>query len=295
MNTQNKLIGGGVLAGAAAAIPAFLVARIFAEPLIQRAIDFEGARSAAEDKLEHAAGAGHTHGGDAEVYSRGIQRTVGLGIGMIAMGLALGALFAVAYVLLRRHYPQVSTRAFALRLAALGFVTIYLVPFLKYPANPPAVGHEDTIRLRSNLYLAIVIVSVVAVIAAAWAQRRLRTRFDGWNSTVIAVAGYAVVVGIAIALLPELGTLSDNVREFGRHATETPTPLRDANGQIVSAGFDADLLYSFRVWAVIAQALFWGGLGLLFGALAHRVQVGDGDTPAPEAPADTRDREPVAS
>jgi hypothetical protein len=51
---------------------------------------------------------------------------------------------------------------------------------------------------------------------------------------------------------------------------ETPLPLRDPAGTIVFPGFDADVLYAFRIASFTAQALLWGVLGLVFGALVER-------------------------
>jgi thiamine transporter ThiT len=49
---EKKLILRGTLAGAVAGLLAFLFARIFAEPQIQKAIDYESARDAAQALLD---------------------------------------------------------------------------------------------------------------------------------------------------------------------------------------------------------------------------------------------------
>jgi hypothetical protein len=48
----------------------------------------------------------------------------------------------------------------SLRLAASCFAAGWLVPFLEYPSNPPAVGDPATVGLRTRLYLTMVAVSV---------------------------------------------------------------------------------------------------------------------------------------
>jgi hypothetical protein len=53
--------------------------------------------------------------------------------------------------------------------------------------------------------------------------------------------------------------------------TETPQPLTDPSGKIVYPGFDADLLYRFRLYSAGAQILLWGVLGVGFAPLAERV------------------------
>ena len=44
--------------------------------------------------------------------------------------------------------------------------SLYLVPFIKYPANPPSVGDPDTITKRTALYLIMILISLLAAIAA---------------------------------------------------------------------------------------------------------------------------------
>ena len=53
---EKKLILRGVLAGAVGGLLAFVFARIFAEPQIQQAIDYETGRDAAQAALNKAAG-----------------------------------------------------------------------------------------------------------------------------------------------------------------------------------------------------------------------------------------------
>ena len=95
---EKQLIGRGVLAGAFAGLIAFVFARIFAEPLIQQAIDYEGARDAAQEALDKAAGIAVPAAGP-DIFSRTVQADVGIGAGLILMGAAMGALVAVAYVI----------------------------------------------------------------------------------------------------------------------------------------------------------------------------------------------------
>jgi hypothetical protein len=101
--------------------------------------------------------------------------------------------------------------------------------------------------------------------------QRLQARLGTWNATLVAGVAAVVVLGVVMALLPALGELSTNVAESGSRLTETPQPLTDPSGKIVFPGFDADLLYRFRLYAVGAQILLWGVLALGFAPLAERV------------------------
>ena len=37
-------------------------------------------------------------------------------------------------------------------IALSGFIAIYAVPILRYPANPPSIGNPDTIGMRTAIY-----------------------------------------------------------------------------------------------------------------------------------------------
>ncbi|HVW42643.1 MAG TPA: CbtA family protein [Amycolatopsis sp.] len=267
---EKKLIGWGVLSGALAGLLAFVFARIFAEPQIQAAIDYESGRDEAQDALNQAAGMAHEHG-DGELFSRAIQANLGIGAGMVLFGVAMGALFAVVYTVCLGRVGKVRPRTLAVLVAGAGFLTIYLTPFVKYPANPPAVGHEDTIGSRGSLYLIMVVGSVAFLAAAVWLGRRVAPRLGNWNATLVAGAVFIVLSGVMMAILPSLGHLAANVAEYGEQATETPLPLTDPAGHIVYPGFPADTLFEFRLNSIGAQVILWGALGLVFGPLATRV------------------------
>jgi putative cobalt transporter subunit CbtA len=267
---EKKLLLRGALTGAFAGLLAFVFARIFAEPQIQAAIDYESGRDAAQAALDQAAGQPAAEEGP-ELFSRAVQANVGIGAGMILFGLAMGLLFTVVYTVCLGRVGQVRPRTLALLVAGGGFLGLYLVPFLKYPANPPSIGHPDTIGDRGGLYLIMVIGSLVFLAAAVWLGRRLAPRLGNWNASLIAAAAFVVVIGILMAVLPPLGHLSANVAEYGVQATETPLPLKNPAGVIVYTGFPADTLFDFRFNSVLSQVILWGALGLSFGPLAERL------------------------
>jgi hypothetical protein len=268
---EGRIAARGLLAGALAGLCAFVFGRILAEPQIQKAIDYENARDAAQDALRRAAG--HAVGpAGPDLFGRGVQRNLGAGLGMLLFGVAMGGLLAVAYVLVA-HFgrPRVRPRTLAALLAGAGFLGLYLLPFLKYPANPPSIGHENTIRPRSELYVLMVALSVIGLTGAALLWRRLTPRIGSWWATAAAVLALGACLAVVMAILPPLGHLPYNRAHYGNQLTETPLPLRDAHGRIVFPGFPADVLFKFRLLSVGAQLILWGVLGLCFAPLAERV------------------------
>jgi len=265
-----QLIARGALSGAAAGLVAFLFARIFAEPVISKAIDYESARDAAQDALDKAAGVAVPAGGP-DIFSRTVQMDVGIGAGLILFGAAMGALVAVGYVIAIGRVGKVHPFQLALILPVFYFLGVFMVPFLKYPANPPAIGHEETIRTRGALYMITVTVSCIALFLAVYYGQKLHKRISLYYTVLIMGGAFIVVMGVLFAILPPLGDLSANVAEYGKQATETPLPLTDANGNLVFPGFPADLLARFRVYAIINQVILWGGIALLFAPQAQRL------------------------
>jgi len=164
-----------------------------------------------------------------------------------------------------------TARGTAAVLGLLGFVGLYVVPVIKYPANPPAIGHPDTIKQRGALYLVMVGTSVVLLVAAVVFGRWLTRRYTVWTATLLAAAAFVLAAGLVAWLMPTYGDLAFNKANFPGRSTETPAPLKDAAGHIVFPGFPADVLYQFRVYSVGAQLLMWATLALVFAPLADRV------------------------
>jgi Probable cobalt transporter subunit (CbtA) len=271
---EKRIVLRGALWGGLGGLLAFVFARILAEPIIQRAIDYEGARDEAQHMLDQAAGIA-VHEEHGEVFTRSIQANVGIGFGMILFGIAMGALFAVAYCVAYGRFSNLRPGTLAVLLAGAMFFSLYLVPFLKYPANPPSIGHGETIGARTGLYLLMVVASVAALVLAVWLGRRLQSRFGAYSAALLAGGGFIVVIAVVMVLLPSLGHLSANA-DYGNFATETPQPLSDPQGHIVIGGFSADDLYMFRLYSVGAQVILWATIGLGFAPMANKLL---GDVP----------------
>jgi hypothetical protein len=256
---EKDLIGRGVLCGALAGLLTFVFGRIFAEPYVQKAIDYESGRDAAQAVLDKAAGLA----AEPDLFSRTVQADVGMGAGMIAFGIGMGALFAIVYVVCLGRVGRVGPRPLALLVAAAGFLGLYLVPFVRYPANPPAVGQADTIKQRTAAYLVMVLASVLLLALTVWLGQRLRARFGTWNASLLAGAVFLLTVGIVMAVLPSFGQPGAS--------SETPLPLTDTTGAIRYPGFPADVLFYFRLCSVAGQLLLWSAIGVLFAPMAERV------------------------
>lgn len=213
----------GLLAGAGAGLLTGLVALVFAEPTLEAAIALE-------------------EPGGQELFSRATQQA-GLVLGLVLVGLALGALFALAYRLLPQDL-QASPWKRSMALALGAFTAVYLVPFVRYPANPPAVGDESTLDSRTSAYLLCIALGVAVTTGAFAAARALARRgWPAWQRQIVVAVAAVTIVGAAYALLPGA------------------VPLED---------YPADLVWDFRLRSLGLQVLLYAALGALFGALAER-------------------------
>lgn len=239
MNPRTFLIHG-LIAGLIAGFAAFLVAYVVAEPQIDAAIALEEAASAEHSHDDEAEG--HSHGDEAEV-SRGTQSTWGLATGTILLGTVLGGATALAAAFALGRLGRLSARASTAIVALVGFVSTGLVPFVKYPSTPPAVGSGDTIGERTALYFGFWAVSLLAAIVAVVVARRLVERLGAFNAVVLAGVGYlVVVVGVGLAL-PTVNEVGD---------------------------FPADTLWYFRRESLITVAALWAVLGVVLTGLVGR-------------------------
>ena len=134
------LRGFGV--GALAGLLAFVFARIFAEPMIQKAIDYESGRDAAQDALDRAAGLAVERRRRRHLQPRRAGATSGSASGSSCSGWRWAGCSRSPTSVQRPHVGNAAPALLALLVARGGFLGLYLVPFLKYPANPPAIGHD---------------------------------------------------------------------------------------------------------------------------------------------------------
>ena len=259
MSARDFLIRG-LLAGLLAAFAAFAVAYVIGEPPVRSAIALEesgGGHSHGTDAGQ-TEGTEHTHEstghaeeaeeasapGEVEV-PRSLQSTVGLLTGLLVAGVTIGGLVGVVSAIAMGRFGRLTPRATTLAVAAMGFVAVYVVPFLIYPPNPPAVGSGDTIGFRSGLYFIFLAISLIAAVTAVLVGRRLAERLGGWHAALVAIAGYVVVMLVVMALMP--------------HYNEVPD------------SFPASVLYDFRRASFLTQFTLWTVLGVALAELVGRL------------------------
>jgi hypothetical protein len=149
------------------------------------------------------------------------------------LGTSMGALFGIVYALSKNALPGSSPAKKALFLSLLMWATLYIIPFAKYPANPPTVGDPETIILRQTLYLAFSAISGLGALGFYQIYKRA-------SKKAIAFAGYAIFIAAVFFAMPQ-----------------NPDPVE----------IDSGLLVGFRMTSAIGMSVFWASVALVLGAL----------------------------
>jgi hypothetical protein len=232
------LLRRGLVTGALAGLLAGVFAFVVGEPLVQDAIDIETTTARASASLTPVLG----HLGDLAV-TRGEQRG-GLFLATALYGACVGTIFAVAFALLRGRTGARDDWQLSVRLAGLLFLVFVLVPWLKYPANPPAVGDPETIGDRTWAYLALLAGGAAALVAAFRVRRAVPVDAAPWCRPVLAGGTFVLLVGFLATVLPGVNEVPD--------------------------GFPASLLWEFRLSSLGTQAVLWTALGVGYGIASLR-------------------------
>ncbi len=233
--TLGRTLLYAVVAGILAGLIVTLFHEIITEPVIDQAIALEEQRAA-----QNPTAAMDQH--EAPIVSRAFQKTGGLLIGYMLYGTTWALLFTLAFFPLQSWLARFGLWRGTLLLAGLVWWAIILVPFIKYPANPPAVGDPETIGYRQSIYLTLLVLSAGSTALVVWFGGRLARRWR--RPTWLVVVAGLLVVGAALVL------------------------LMPPNPDAVTA--PAALVLNFRVRSLFGLTLFWAVFGVVFGWFAWR-------------------------
>jgi len=197
------------------------------EPYLDQAIGLENeslfASGEAEDTLEFWA----------EYESYRIWQKSGQVLAGVILGLAMGSLFGIVYALSRNSLPGKTDVTKSVILAGIMWLTIYIIPFLKYPANPPTVGDGETVMLRAILYVSFIALSGIGVVIFYKLSQKLQN-----NKKYFGLFGYVIFITILFFVMPE-------------NPDEITAPM--------------NLVNEFRLMSVLGVSSFWLSVGLILG------------------------------
>ena len=216
----------GVIAGVILAGVNYFVA----EPFIDQAIGIE---------VDNSIASGEVVDFD-ELSSYRVWQKEGTFAAGAFLGLTYGAILGIVYVISRKYLPSSDDRKKALILAAIMCLSLYVVPFIKYPANPPAVGDPETIGLRDSLYTIYQLASGLIALGVSILMYKLRR---------ISYIKYVIPV-IYLGLVASIYAI------FPANPDEITAPM--------------DLVNAFRAVTFGTMVMFYLVLGTIFGIMWNK-------------------------
>jgi predicted cobalt transporter CbtA len=225
-----------LFSGAVAGTLLGLINQVVVEPYIDKAIGIQ---------TQEAINAGQIVDPLQQVHYRDWQKGGEIVAGTL-YGISLSALFGVIFAYSRNSIllPGSNNRKKALFLAGIMFVVLFLVPTLKYPANPPGVGNPQTIYYREILYVGFIATSGFTAFTLAFIHR-IFGNMSSKGTIVILPVIYVIVMAIAYVSFP-------------------PNPDKIT--------MPMNLITSFRVAGAFTIGIFWWIMGITLGSFWDKLK-----------------------
>jgi predicted cobalt transporter CbtA len=226
-----------LLAGAIAGTILGAINQVVVEPYIDHAIELEMLQQ------NTTAQSGQVITNPAEFAAYRFWQKGGEIIAGTILGLSIGSLYGIVFAYTRGSISGTNNnKKKALIVAGIMWFVLFLMPALKYPPNPPAVGDPETIYYRQSLYVAFLAISGFSALGLAFLYRKMMVA--SLNNTkkamiIIIPSAYAAIMAGAYLAMPT-----------------NPDPI---NAPI-------DLVIGFRITSAITIGMFWALLGVIFGA-----------------------------
>jgi hypothetical protein len=215
-----------LLSGAIAGTTLGILNQAIVEPYIEQAITLENEKATTEGKIINPV----------EFNSYRLWQKGGEIAGGTILGTSIAALFGIVFAYSRKSVPGSNNKKKALILAGVMWLVIFLVPALKYPSNPPAVGDPETIYYRQSLYIAYLAISGFAALGVAFIYRKMGAIR---SKKVIASAIYVVIMIAAHLAMP-------------------------SNPDTITAPMY--LVTGFRIVSALTMSTFWGIMAIMLGS-----------------------------
>jgi len=160
------------------------------------------------------------------------------------LGMAFGSLLGIVFVFGRRIIPSGSNIKKALVLSGIVWLVIFLVPAIKYPANPPTVGDPDTINYRQSLFISFILISGFTALGLAILYTKMKKSKVSIKFLTVSII-YAIIMTGAFLVVPP-------------NPDEITAPM--------------DLVNGFRIMSMLTITVFWIILGITFGLIWEKLK-----------------------
>jgi predicted cobalt transporter CbtA len=224
-----------LLAGAIAGTILGAINQVAVEPYIDHAVELELQNTNQSSQIINSA----------EFTAYRLWQRGGEIVAGTILGLSIGSLFGIVFAYTHSSVPGSNNKKKALIVAGIMWFVLFLMPALKYPANPPAVGDPETIYYRQNLYVAFLAISGFSALGLAFLYRKMGAL--NIKKAIIPVAYAAIISGAYLAM--------------------------PANPDPINAPMD--LVMGFRITSAITISMFWGLLGIIFGTFWDKLNLSE--------------------
>jgi predicted cobalt transporter CbtA len=214
-----------LLAGAIAGTILGAINQVVVEPYVDHAIELEMRNTAQSGQVINPA----------EFAAYRFWQKGGEIIAGTILGLSIGSLYGIVFAYTRGSISGTNNKKKALIVASIMWFVLFLMPALKYPPNPPAVGNPETIYYRQSLYVAFLAISGFSALGLTFLYRKVAS--SNTKKAIIPSAYAAIMAGAYLAM------------------PANPDPI---NAPI-------DLVIGFRITSAITISVFWALLGIIFG------------------------------
>jgi predicted cobalt transporter CbtA len=221
-----------LLSGAIAGAFLGLINQVMVEPFIDEAIEIE-----TQNMISEGENVDRQEVNNIRLWQKGGEIVAG-----IILGTSIGALFGLVFAYARNSLPGSNNKKKGIILAGIMFSVLFLVPALKYPGNPPAVGDPETIVYRQGLYIGMLAVSGFSALGLALLYRNIGHK-ESKKVTIPII--YAAIIIIAFIILP-------------------PNPD--------DITISMDLVMNFRIVSTLTMGIFWGILGIVLGSFWDKIK-----------------------
>ncbi|MGD1836233.1 MAG: CbtA family protein [Nitrososphaeraceae archaeon] len=225
-----------LISGAIAGTFLGLVNLVAVEPYLDEAIGIE---------VQNAIADGEEVNTDEIVDYRIWQKGGQIAAGTI-LGMSFGALLGIVFVF-ARNKVIVSTNNSDLKnvilIAVILWLVLFLIPAIKYPANPPTVGDPTTIYERQTLYISFILMSGFVALGSSIIFKKIDAKLP-LKFLVVSII-YGVVMTVLFVTMPS-------------NPDEITAP--------------ADLVNGFRMASMATMTMFWIILGITFGVMWDKIK-----------------------
>jgi predicted cobalt transporter CbtA len=220
-------IGIALLAGVISGLAYGAMNLLAVEPFIDQAIEIE-----IQNQINEGEDVDMQEVAQYRLWQKGGQLVAGM-----ILGVSFASFYALVYGYSRKSLPGSSDVRKSLFLASAVWLTIFMIPFLKYPGNPPVVGDPETIYYREAFYVAFIAISGLGALGFAFLYRKLSSIR---SRKLIVPALYAAYIAGCYFAMP-------------------------SNPDAITVPME--LITNFRIVTVITATIFWVILGITFGTL----------------------------